>query len=254
MNGGRLKNVQFPCRTCPLRANPIFRDFTKTELDFVERFKTGELTAAAQSVILREGAASAHLYTVLSGVGFRYKSLPDGGRQILNFVFPGDLIGLQGAVAREMQHSVEALTDVILCVFERERIWKLYESYPSLAFDITWLASREERFLDEHLLNVGRRSAMKRIAYLVMHLHTRVVALRMNRVQAKHEVIEVPLTQQHIADALGLSLVHTNKSLRKLERMGLIGWSQRMMVLPDLSRLKALADWDNESETIRPLI
>src|SRR5665213_1976624 len=81
------------------------------------------------------------------GCAFRYKTLPDGRRQILNYALPSDLIGLQGAVNDEMQHSVEALTDVTLCVFPREKLWDLYKDYPALAFDITWLAAREEQML-----------------------------------------------------------------------------------------------------------
>ena len=69
-----------------------------------------------------------------------------------------------------MQHSVEALTDMMLCVFPREKLWDLYTDYPTLAFDVTWLAAREEQILDEHLLSVGRRTAIERIAYLLLHL------------------------------------------------------------------------------------
>ena len=97
------------------------------------------------STVLVEGNHSAHLYTVLSGWGFRYKLLPDGRRQILNFVMPGDLIGLQGSLMGEMQHSVEALSPMLLCVFERDNLFELYRNHPGLAFDITWIASREEQ-------------------------------------------------------------------------------------------------------------
>ena len=72
--------------------------------------------------ILLQGTNSAHLYTVLSGWAFRYKTIADGRRQILNYALPADLLGLQGSVSDEMQHSVEALTDMILCVFPREKL------------------------------------------------------------------------------------------------------------------------------------
>ena len=118
-------------------------------------FKRGELVAEAGSLILSEGTHSAQLFTLLSGWAFRYKTLPDGRRQILNYVLPGDLIGLQGSVIGEMQHSVEALSPVVLCVFQRTGLPDLYRNHPGLAFDITWLAAREERMLDENLLSVG---------------------------------------------------------------------------------------------------
>ena len=93
-----------PCEECPLRDMPHFRDFTPPELDFVSRFKTGELSVEGGAVILMEGSHSAHLFTVLEGWGFRYKTLEDGRRQILNYLMPGDLVGLQGTVMGEMQH------------------------------------------------------------------------------------------------------------------------------------------------------
>jgi hypothetical protein len=109
-----------------------------------------------------EGAPADSLMTVLSGWGFRYKSLPDGRRQILNFVMPGDLLGLQSTLLREIHHSAEALTEVRLCLFQRERLWLLYHEHPSLALDVTWLAARQELMLDENLTSVGRRSARER--------------------------------------------------------------------------------------------
>src|SRR4029079_6053041 len=90
----------------------------------------GQLNVEAGASIRLQGANSAHLYTILSGWTFRYKTLPDGRRQILNYALPSDLIGLQGSVNDEMQHSVEALTDVMLCVFPREKLWDLYSNYP----------------------------------------------------------------------------------------------------------------------------
>src|ERR1051325_10826875 len=156
-----------PSEKCPLRRLECLREFTAKELEFVSNFKSGELSVAAGTSILLQGTNSAHLYTVLSGWAFRYKTMPDGRRQILNYALPSDLIGLQGSVNDEMQHSVEALTDVMLCVFPREKLWDLYSNHPALAFDITWIAAREEQMLDEGLLNVGRRTAMERLAYLL---------------------------------------------------------------------------------------
>src|SRR5712691_11251602 len=145
-----LAGRKVPCEKCPLRVKPVFRQFMPEELKFVSDFKSGELNAEAGTSLLLQGNNSAHLYTVLSGWAFRYKMLPDGRRQILNYVLPADLVGLQASAFNEMQHSVEALTDMLLCVFPREKLWDLYRNHPTLAFDVTWLAAREEQILDEH--------------------------------------------------------------------------------------------------------
>src|SRR6266849_9745621 len=125
-----------PCENCPLRGKAVFRQFSETELEFVKEFKAGELSVEAGTTVLLEGTNSAHLYTVLSGWAFRYKMLPDGRRQILNYVLPADFVGLQATMFNEMQHSVEALTDMLLCVFPREKLWELYRNHPTLAFDL----------------------------------------------------------------------------------------------------------------------
>jgi len=239
-----------PCRECPLRRLRVFREFTEQELAFVDSFKSGELTAGAGSTLLLEGNNSAHLYTLLSGWMFRYKALPDGRRQILNFALPGDFVGLQSSVFNEMQHTVETLTDVVLCIFPREKLWSLYASQPGLGFDITWLAAREEKMLDDHLLSVGRRSAIERIAYLILHLYKRAKELRLTLDNS----VLLPINQQHAADTLGLSLVHTNKTLRKLYDRKIITWRDRTVTVLDEAELARVARWEEDATVRRPLI
>jgi len=243
-------NRSCSCEDCPLRENPAFRAFEAQEIGFVETFKVGELTAEAGSSILSEGSNSAHVYTVLKGWGYRYKTLDDGRLQILNYLLPGDFVGLQGAVLKEMGHSVGALTDMLLCVFERQKLWSLYSKYPSLAFDITWLASREEQLLDEHLVSLGRRSAIERIAYVLLLLHDRSIETG----QEREGQVTFPFTQQHLADTLGLSLVHTNKTLRKLTERNTIAWHDRSFRLVDREALESIAKYEATSDEPRPFI
>jgi CRP-like cAMP-binding protein len=240
---------KIPCEKCPLGAIEGFRNFTADELEFVKTFKTGELTAEAGTTILAEGSHSEHLYTVVSGWGFRHKLLENGRRQVLNFVLPGDLIGLQGSLKAEMGHSVEALSDMMLCVFQRSRLWELFRGHPGLAFDLTWLAAREERMLDEHLLSVGQRGAEQRAAYLILFLFSRAELRGMTNGHA----FEFPLTQRHLADALGLSLVHTNRVLNRLSRRGAIKWQAHRLRI-DAKKLEEIAEWAPDPDARRPYI
>lgn len=249
-NGRSFSSRQYPCEKCPLRPLPVFREFEKQELAFISTFKKGELAVDKGATVLVEGSHSAHLYTVLSGWAFRYKLLPDGRRQILNYLMPGDLIGLQGSVMGEMQHSVEALSPMLLCVFEREYLHDLYRNHPGLAYDITWIASREERMLDENLLSIGRRSAIERAAYLIAFIGSRAKVVGLNG----KAPVQIPITQQHVADTLGLSLVHTNKTIRKLMDRKLIVWRDGGCEVIDNEGLQTLARWEGLSEGRRPLI
>jgi CRP/FNR family transcriptional regulator, anaerobic regulatory protein len=248
---GRSPNTeQVKCKDCPLRRNDAFRQFTDKELEFVQRFKSGELVADAGTTIFLEGNNSAHLYTVLSGWVFRYKLLDDGRRQILNFGLPGDFFGLQTSMFGEMDHSVEALTDVVLCVFPREKVWEVYENYPELGFDMTWLAAREQYLLDENLLTVGRRTALERVASVLLHLFLRVEQLGM----AQGRRIDLPFTQQQLSDALGLSHVHTNKTVKKLTNENLIEWHPPKLKIKDLEGLAQIAQNELTELPVRPFI
>lgn len=238
------------CKACPLRELPIFRPFAADELEFVNTFKRGELVVDRGASVVVEGSHSAHLFTTLHGWGFRYKLLPDGRRQILNYVLPGDLVGLQGTLMGEMEHSVEALTEMRFCVFERDRLQTLYSKHPGLAFDVTWLAAHEEQMLDENLLSVGRRTAVERAAYLLAFLHARMKSV----INALPQRGVLPIRQQHVADTLGLSLVHTNKTLRKLAGRKLIEWVDQGCKVLDAEALTNIAQWEGLSTRQRPLI
>jgi CRP-like cAMP-binding protein len=241
---------RYPCEKCPLRGLEAFRDFEADELEFVSNFKAGELVAESGTTIFAEGSHNSHLYTVLFGWGFRFKTLENGRRQILNFVLPGDLIGLQGTLLGEMQHSLEALSDMLLCVFERTRIPELYRGFPGLAFDVTWLSSKEEQILDEHLLSVGQRSAEARAAYLLLFIFSRAEVRGLTRGKS----LALPLTQQHLADTLGLSLVHTNRVLNRLARQRTISWKGRTLQLTNPKRLGEIAGWEPRQTPARPFI
>lgn len=219
-------------------------------MEFVAEFKTGEIVVEAGGSILVHGSHTAHLFTMLDGWAFRYKTLDDGRRQVLNYLLPGDLVGLQGNVLGEMDHSIEALTDTTMCMFERRRLDELFVKHPQLAYDITWLAAQEERFLDEHLLSIGRRSAIERTAYLIAFLYFRLKEIN----GEKKENGRIPITQQLIADTLGLSIVHTNKTIRKLINRKLIKWRDRGCDVLDAEGLTDLAKWEYEPPVDRPFL
>lgn len=248
--GNGRPNGFTPCEQCPLRSLPCLRQFTPEELAFVRQFKIDELHVDAGASFLREGARAEHLYTVLSGWAFRYKMLNDGRRQILNFALPADMVGLQGTLMHEMEHSVEALTPLVLCVFPRSKLYDLYSQFPSLAFDVTWLAAREEQMIDEHLVSIGRRTALERTAFLLLTLYVRAQELGL----VKDGSIAFPFTQQHLADALGMSLVHTNKTLKRLLASKAVTWKGRLFSLLDRAALAAIAGDDVTKRNPRPFI
>lgn len=238
-----------PCVSCRLRRLDAFETATPEQIAFLQRHKIGEEVVSAGTALIEEGSKPARLYTLLAGWAFRYKTLPDGRRQILNFLLPGDLIGLQSRLVENAEHGIEALTDATFCAFERGSMWDAFRGFPELAFDITWLGAHEEQMVDEALLSAGRRSASERMAWLLLHLWHRAEKLCL----ARNGAMQLPLTQAHIADALGLSLVHTNRTLTALRRRGLFELSAGMLRAVDAAGLQHMARNDMPAPAPRPL-
>lgn len=238
------------CADCPLRKLKSLRNFTPDELAFVQRFKVGETRLAAGRTVLTEGERSPYLFTVLSGWAFKHKLLDDGRRQIINYALPGDLLGLQGAVFEKMQHNVEALTDVVLCAFDKSRLWELYEKHAGLGFDLTWISAHEKSILADFLVTVGQRTASERMAFVLHSLFRRARSAGL----ITGRTMKFPLTQVHIADTIGFSLVHTNKTLNRLRRRASFDWTGQEFTMLDEQALAELALRPVEPPGPRPFI
>ena len=264
------------CLECPLRALPLFIRHSAEELALLQHIKRREQVLQEGETLIHEGQSDTRLYTLLQGWGYRFKTLSDGRRQILNFLLAGDFIGVQQKMSDAAAHGVVMLTEARLCVFDRNALWKLHRQQPSMGFNITWLTAHEESLVDDNLLSIGRRSAEERVATLLIMLYKRAAAVHAaagdavatsatgdasdtsaGRVSSARDLpgVPFPLTQQHLADALGLSLAHTNKTLRKLQRRGLYRIDDGRLQLLDPKALARLADlYGDGRPPARPLI
>lgn len=125
-----VQNVDPPaaCGTCLLHDLPhAFLPAAPEERVAIAAFRSGTRAVPAGQAIIEEAQRSTHLYTLYAGWAFRYKTLSDGRRQILHFLLPGDLMGLQDEFAEGYTHGVEAATDVRLCAFPRDRLWSFFQ-------------------------------------------------------------------------------------------------------------------------------
>ncbi|WP_462388592.1 Crp/Fnr family transcriptional regulator [Acidovorax sp. Q11] len=250
-------NVTLPANVCPpacsncrLRKTGAFTAVKPEVLDFIQGFRSESLAVEAGGALVRENQTNAKLFTLYLGWAFRYKSLSDGRRQILNFLLPGDLVGLQQEFGEVSAHGIEALTDCSLCVFQNDSLWALFREHPRLGYDITWLSAHEEGHVDDNLLTVGRRNATERVAMLLMHLYRLLDRIGL----VEDGSVAFPLNQQHIADALGLSLVHTNKTLRRLSLLGLHELKNGRLRLLNTRALARIAEYYDTPPRLMPLL
>ncbi len=238
------------CNDCQLRCRPLFVPMTADEIAFMRRFKSGETSAPAGTEILSQGKSSPVLQTVLSGMAVRSVLLEDGRRQVISFVFPGDLIGLHSGLMGEARHSVTAATDMVLCTFPRGRIWELFTTQPARAYDMTWMAAVEEHFLGETIATLGQRDATESVAWALVRIWRRLVALGLE----DRGSVPFPFRQQDLADALGLSIVHTNRRIVALRQAKLAEISGRRLVMHDHRKLSEVARLDMDKDDVRPIL
>jgi CRP-like cAMP-binding protein len=248
-NGGSI-NPGVPCLECPLRLSLAFKPISDQHVARIQRMRSGQVLLQAGSAIVEPDLQNAYLYTLFSGWAFRYKMAENGSRQILNFLLPGDLVGLQAAMFEPARHGIIALSDVRLCRFPRRNVWKLFGSVPDLAFDLTWLGAREESLVDHNMLTVGQLDAAERVATLIFSLYKRLEAIGL----VHEKSFDFPLSQQHLADALGLSLAHVNKTIAALRRRGLFEWTGNRIVIKQPKSLERAAEIYESTYLPRPLI
>lgn len=237
-----------PCQTCALRKNPVFTPFTEQELDFMKQFRDGDLHLCGGETLFHEGDRVDFFYTAKSGQGARVIHLPNGERQLVNFIFPGDTIGLQAALAKEASSSVIAASDMVLCKFHKTSLPDLFRQSARRAYSLVWIAAVEEHFLGETIATLGQRDALQRMAWALCRISTRLAAVGLSSEGRS----PFPFKQRDLADALGLSLVHTNKTLARLRPF--VRWEKGTLTILDAHGLSEIAMLDHVTQLERPLL
>jgi CRP-like cAMP-binding protein len=182
--------------------------------------------------IIREGDRPERVHLVLDGWAARYKLLPDGGRQITAYLIPGDFCDLHVTILGEMDHSIATLGPATVAFVPRGAMEKLAER-PNIARAFWWATLVDEAVLRAWIVNIGRRDAAEAIGHLICELY-----LRMRNVGlAADHAFEMPLTQEEIADTLGLTPVHVNRVLQRMRAQGLITLKRGALEILDHQKL-----------------
>jgi CRP-like cAMP-binding protein len=209
------------------------------EIALLEGLVQEQRTVAAGVQLLdpRESYASAFL--INDGWALRYRPFPDGRRQIINFLLPGDAFGVGALVLSRPDHNVSAITPMSLSPLAPEALLGMMREHPRLGAAFLWSAAQEEAVLREHIASIGRRTAYERVAHLLLELMHRLELVG----QTDNGQYHLPLSQPLLADALGLSVVHVNRTLRRLQNDGLVSISARRMSILDYDALKRVSDF-----------
>lgn len=192
------------------------------------------------AAIVSAGDEPSHVFVVSKGWALRYRTLQDGGRQIVNVMLPGDCFDLQALIATKADHSVEALTNVEVLRLKSTDFLAAIRSNANLATAFWWAAVQEESILREQIVRLGRRSGRERLAHILLELRRRLL----HAGQEVGDTLTLPMSREVLADFLGLSSVHVSRSVSALREAGLIRTSNGSIQLVDIDGLAEVAQFD----------
>lgn len=217
-----------------------FVALSDTELSVLEKLHSRRKSFVAGRDLVRQGQSEQAAYILAEGWVCSYKLQPDGSRQIVDFQIPGDFLGLRSVLLHTSDHSVEPITNIQAAEVLSEDLLRAFAQTPRLATAILWAASRDEAMVVEHLVCLGRRESDERVAHFLLELGSRLALVGMGSKAG----YACPLTQYHLADALGMTPVHVNRVLRRMREAGLVTFRDGKVSFDDYGGLVDLAGFD----------
>lgn len=196
-------------------------------------------TYEANQYLLREGDRPAGCMMLVAGFAYRHKIVGDGGRQIVAIHMAGDLIDGQNLLLAVADHNIQALTEAKVIRIARDDLLDLAFDRPRIGRALWFESLVEAAMFREWVVNVGRRGARARVAHMLCEVALRCEAAGL----CARDTFELPMTQEQLGDALGLTAVHVNRTLKALATAGLITRSKRSVVVSDWDKLRRVGDF-----------
>jgi CRP-like cAMP-binding protein len=196
--------------------------------------------ARASHYVVRERDRANNCCVLLTGYACRHKSTSEGGRQIVSFHLPGDILHLQHLLVPVADHNVQTITEATWAVVPTDALRRVARERPAVTEALWKDTLIDAAIFREWVLNVGRRDAKSRVAHMLCEFATRREAAGLG----SPERFELPMSQEQIADATGLTPVHVNRMLHALSDDGVIARDKRLVDILDWDRMRRVADFD----------
>lgn len=229
----------------PLTGHPFVTRLTRiiklsaVDLANLEATLESECTVRKRQDLVVRGAEYRNLCFVKEGYAIRYRLLHSGKRQILNVISPGDVIGFPVSFFDRSTYSIVALTDLSYSVCSLQAYARLCYKHPQFGLVLSWLAAQEAAIYAEHIVNLGRRTPIERLAHFLLEIHSRLLDVGL----AEAASFDLPFSQEVMADVLGLSVEHLNRVMQQLRAERLITSRGRIVELNDMPGLQRLAQY-----------
>lgn len=223
------------------RTEPESRHGIAGSLNLLREYGTSERIFSGGQDLFSPGTATNAVYILLDGWVFLYGILEDGRRQIVHFAMAGAVLGFSQVEGAITTFGAQALVEVTVCVIPHQALDKLSREHPEVGLQLARLLSADLGLAFEHLTSVGRQSARARVARLLLELFMRYWSVWSGN---GIETMQLPLTQEHIADATGLTSVHVNRVLRRLKQDGVVEFHYRRLLILNPDKLSNVAGVD----------
>lgn len=219
-----------------------FMELNEAESRYLDSLLEHAQDVVQETEIISQGEKSLECFVLLEGWAYRHKHLADGRRQVLGFLLPGDFVGLNEAMMGTSEVSVTTLTPSSVASFAMEKYLGLCKEFPRLGVAVTWTTAQEHAMLLERLVSLGRRSAYERLSHILLETFHRLRLLGL----AEGRSFDTPLTQELLADALGLTSVHVSRTFKRLSAEALVAMDRGKIIIPDVDSLARAVKFDSE--------
>ncbi len=215
--------------------------FTETLVRDVKALARDRIEISANRPIVKENERCPQLYLVESGWAFKSRGLASGRRQIVNYALPGDILCADSLLFKTSGFDLTARTSVSVIRIDAPQGAELFERYPGLAAAIAWTMGQEDSILAERVVSLGRRDSLEKLAHALCELEARLSAIGLMR----GKTIELPLNQEDFADILGISVIHVNRTFRRLSEEKTAEYRKGAIDLLDRDRLAEISSFDS---------
>jgi CRP-like cAMP-binding protein len=223
----------------------LLAKLTEQELAYLQELEAGSVHFERGTEIFYEGQRSDNAYIVQHGWGCSFKLLPTGDRQIIAIFLPGDCVDLRCALHQATDYTFLAITDLIASRIKSSRIERLFNEFSHLGVAMLLATAQDDEMVVEHLVSLGRRTAIERLAHHFLELHDRLTIAGL----ATGTAFDCPLTQYDLADTLGLSAIHVNRMLRELREQKMMTFADHRVDLLDIGRMQELTGYVGRNHT-----
>ncbi|WP_202762998.1 Crp/Fnr family transcriptional regulator [Bathymodiolus thermophilus thioautotrophic gill symbiont] len=232
------------CSQCTIRSRTLFGAVGEDKIRITQKYRDKHHFFSADDILHLEQQKIDYSFILRSGCLMLYNDLEDGSRQILQIALPGDFVGFSRNYKGELPYSIKAVTDVGICLFSDKSMQKMISEQPEIAKKLIDLQSGKLIVCQQHLLNLGKKTAAESLAYLIMELHARIKVQAPEMFNDEENEAFFPLNQEGIGDILGLTKVHINRVMTSFRKQGLIVFSYKKLKLLDEEKLSEIGKFD----------